>query len=197
MIKRDQRGFTLIELLVVLAIVALIAIAATTTTFQVLAGTKRSNDHMTAIRQVQNAGYWISHDALMAQTITTADDEETPEVTEFLILSRTEWDYDDDDDDDDDDEEIDTIYHSVTYSFEDMADELKKLKRQYLIKNAGGDVIDSEVTLVAEYIYYNPGDPDSSSFDEQEDGRWILTIQARKGTATETREYEVTRRVNY
>jgi len=176
--KRSERGFTLIELLVVIAIVALIGGAATTTTFQVLASTKRSNDHMTAIRQVQNAGYWISNDVLMAQTITTADDEETPEV-EFITLTWTEWGYDDYED---------STYHSVTYYFEDLSDGIGKLKRTYKVGDEEG-----ETTLVAEYIN---SDPDSTSFSPQEDGRWKLTIQASPGTATETREYEVTPRVN-
>ncbi|TRZ49142.1 MAG: prepilin-type N-terminal cleavage/methylation domain-containing protein [Dehalococcoidia bacterium] len=186
MIKRDQKGFTLIELLVVLAIIALIAIAATTTTFQVLASTKRSNDHMTAIRQVQNAGYWISNDAQMAQSVVTDDVPETPE---FLVLNWTEW--------DEGKKKKDSKYHLVTYSFQDLSDGIGKLKRQYLIKNANDEPIgDGVTTLVAEYIYYNPGDPENSSFFEPQDGRWILRIQARKGTATETREYEVTPRVN-
>ena len=181
MIKRDQRGFTLIELLVVLAIISLITVAATTTTFQVLTSTKRSNDHMTAIRQVQNAGYWISNDALMAESVVVDDDPETPE---FLTLNWTEW--------DEGKKKKDSKYHLVTYYFEDMADGLKKLKRQYLIYE-DGDVKGDEVTLVAEYIYI---DDSATSFSPEPDGRWILTIQARKGTATETREYEVTPRVN-
>jgi len=190
MIKRDQRGFTLIELLVVVAIIALITGAATTTTFQVLTSTKRSNDHMTAIRQVQNAGYWISNDALMAESVVVDDDPETAEIVEFITLNWTDW---------DEGKKKHSKYHLVKYSFEDMADGLKKLKRQYLIYDDEGKEKGNEVALIAEYIDFDPDDPVNSatSFSEQEDGMWILTIQASPGTATETREYEVTRRVNY
>ena len=170
MIKRDQRGFTLIELLVAMAIIALIGGAATTTTFQVLASTKRSNDHMTAIRQVQNAGYWISNDVQMAQGVDTDDVPETPEL-EFITLTWTNW--------------VDGEVHEVIYAFHDMADGLKKLKRTHWT-----DGVEGGQTLVAEYI------DSAASFFEQEDGIWKLTIQASPGTATETREYEVTPRID-
>lgn len=168
MIKRDQRGFTLIELLVVIAIVALIAGAATMATFQVINVTKSSNDRMTVIRQVQNAGFWISHDTLMAQNIVTVNDPETSE-DEFITLHWANW----------ENGEV----HKIVYTFHDMADGLKKLKRTHRI-----DDVVSEQTLVAEYI-------DSASFSEQDD-IWKLTIQARSGTETETREYEINPRVN-
>ena len=184
--KRSERGFALVEILVVMAIVALIGSAASMATSQVITGTKRSNDHMTAIRQVQNAGYWISRDVLMAQSIAAGDDPETAEIVEFITLNWTDW---------DEGKKKDSKYHLVTYSFEDMADGIGKLKRQYLIYEDGKEK-GNEVTLIAEYIYYDPDNPASSSFSPEPDGRWILTIQARKGTATETREYEVDPRVN-
>ncbi|MBA7685659.1 hypothetical protein ES703_94084 [subsurface metagenome] len=178
MIKRDQRGFTLIELLVALAIVALIAGAAVMTMFQVINVTKSSNDRMTVIRQVQNAGYWISHDTLMAQNVVTGNDPETPEEDEFITLSwtdRKDW-------EDDEDDEV----HKIVYTFYDMADGLKKLKRTHLID----DVI-SEQTLIAEYI-----DSAASFFEPEQDDIWKLTIRAHSGTQTETREYEINPRVN-
>ena len=169
--KRSERGFTLIELLVVIAIVALIAGAANMSIFQVLKGTERSNDHTTAVRQVQNAGYWISHDTQMAQSVVTGDDPETPE---FITLNWTNW----------ENGEV----HKIVYTSHDMADGLKKLKRQHLIHDADGVEIGNKMTLVAEYI-------DSASFSKQ-NGVWKLTIQARSGTQTETREYEINPRVN-
>ena len=124
--KPSEQGFTLIELLVAIAIIALIAGAATMATFQVINVTKRSNDHMTVIRQVQNAGYWISHDALMAQSIMF-DDPETTEVTEVLILSWTNW---------------DGVLHGVTYDI--TGDELR---RSHSVD--GGTPVE---TLVAQFI---------------------------------------------
>ena len=67
--NRAQRGFTLLEMLLALLIGGLIAGAITATIFQVVMGSGRTNNHMIAVRQVQSAGYWISHDALMAQNV--------------------------------------------------------------------------------------------------------------------------------
>ncbi len=172
--KRSERGFTLIELIVATAIVALIANAAGMGIFQVITGTERSNNHMTAVRQVQNAGYWISQDTLIAQSIVTDDDPETSEL-EFITLKWTNWENGD--------------VHKIVYTLEDMPGGLKKLKRQYLIYDAGGVEIGNMMTFVAECIV------GSASFSEQ-DGVWKLSIEARSGAETETREYEVNPRVN-
>ncbi len=59
--KRGERGFTLLELVVAAAIITLASGAAGIATFQVFKGTERNNNYMTAVRQVQNAGYWIIH----------------------------------------------------------------------------------------------------------------------------------------
>lgn len=176
--KRSERGFTLIELLVAMAIGTLIAGAAIMAIFQVINVTKSSNDRMTVIRQVQNAGFWISHDTLMAQSVVTGDDPETPEEDEFITLSWTDWkDWEDGEDDE---------VHKIVYTFHDMADGLKKLKRTHWI-----DDMVSKQTLVAEYI-----DSTASFFEPEQDNIWKLTIQAHSGTETETREYEINPRVN-
>ena len=168
--KPSERGFTLIELLIGMAIVALMAGAATMATFQVLNITKRSNDQMTVIRQVQNAGYWISHDALMAENVITGN--LTP--PDFLILVWTEW-------------GEPPTFHKVTYSFQDLPDdEIGKLRRTYW-SSAGAD----EQALVAEYIHYNTTTANYTSP--------VLTVQiaASLGEAEETREYTVWRRPNF
>ena len=67
LIHKNQRGFTLIELMVAIGITSLIIGGIVTTIFQVFNVSTLSNNHMLALRQVQNAGYWISHDAQMAQ----------------------------------------------------------------------------------------------------------------------------------
>ena len=88
--KRNEKGFTLIELLVVIGLVPLIASGAAMGIFQVVKGNERSNNHMVAVRQVQNAGYWLSHDAQMTQGISTDDDTGTAE-TEVLTLTWVGW----------------------------------------------------------------------------------------------------------
>ena len=72
-INKNQRGFTVIELLVAIAISGLITSGLTLTIFQVFSGNARNSSEMIVIRQVQNAGHWISRDTLMAQVVTPAE----------------------------------------------------------------------------------------------------------------------------
>ena len=67
--RQKEKGFFTIELIVAFMIMALIGSAATMTTFQVINSAERSESHLTAVRQVQNAGYWISCDAQMARIL--------------------------------------------------------------------------------------------------------------------------------
>ena len=177
--KRSERGFTLIEFLVVLAIVALIAGAAGAATIQLFASTKRSNDHMTAVRQVQNAGFWVSRDAMMADNATF--NNETPE--NFLVLTWTEWRYDED-----------STYHSVTYSIEDLSDGIRKLVRTHWSRKGENEV--TFVTLVAKYIYYDSEDPNSTKATYENS---LLTVQitASIGEANEIKEYRIWHRPNF
>ena len=179
--KRGERGFTFIELLVVMAIVALIAGAATMSIFQVINVTRSTNDHMTVIRQAQNAGYWISRDALMAEHMIVGDD---PETTFFLKLTWTEWGFGED-----------SIYHSVTYSLQDLSGGIGKLVRQYLIYDDLGVEIGNTTTFVAEYIYYT----DDLENTMVEYTNLVLTAQitALFGEATETKEYKIWPRPNF
>lgn len=172
LINRNQRGFTLIELLVAVAITGIIIGGITMSIFQVFAVNARTSSHMTAVRQVQNAGYWISHDAQMAQQEPViGDDPATTEVTEFLTLTWTEW------------ESGDT--HEIIYSLEDMptSGELKKLRRSHSVNGT------TEAGIVAEYI-----EPAMTNCGFTAGGELILTVTASVGgwqPASETRTYEV------
>jgi len=173
--KRGERGFTLIEVLVVIAIAALITLGATTTTFQVFNVTRHSNDHIAVVRQVQNAGYWISRDALMAESVVVDGD---PETDEFLTLKWTEWDFGKKKD-------LVVYYHEVTYFFQDLPDDIGKLDRTHWINDEV-----NEQTLVAEYIDYNT----NATYDTS-----VLTVQITSslGEASETREYRVLPRPDF
>jgi hypothetical protein len=70
-----------------MAIVGIIIGSITTAISQVFNLNTRTSNHMIAIRQVQNAGYWISRDTQMAQTIVV-DNLTAPNI---LQLSWTEW----------------------------------------------------------------------------------------------------------
>ena len=173
--KHSEKGYTLIELLIAITIMVLVSGAAGAVIFQILRNIERNNDHITAVRQVQNAGYWISRDAQMAQNVTT--DNLTP--PDFLILNWTEW-----------DDAGDPIYHSATYSFEELTDGIGKLKRGHW-----SSVGANEQTLIAEYIYYDPNDVDDTSKASYESPLLTVQLTALFKEILETREYKIKHRV--
>jgi type II secretory pathway component PulJ len=172
--KAGERGFAYVDLLVAVAIMALLGWAASSATIQVFKGTEHSSNHITAVRQVQSAGYWISRDAQMAQTVVT-DNLSPPD---FLILSWTE--------------EGSGDSYQITYKLEDMPNgDMKKLIRSEVIN--GGS---ANTTFVAQHI-----DPDGQKTNCEFDpitGRLTLTITATVGRGSEakseTRVYEISPR---
>ena len=61
-LRRCQKGLTLVELLVTLIIGSLLIVGISTIYIQIIRITKDSSNHMTALRQVQVAGHWVSMD---------------------------------------------------------------------------------------------------------------------------------------
>lgn len=119
---KNQMGFTLTELMLAIAITGVITGGVTTTIFQVFNMNTRTSNHMTAVRQVQNAGYWVSHDALMAQRVVITGVSGFP-----LYLTWTDWESGD--------------VHQVTYTLAD-----NKLQRSYSVNG-----VPSGTTFVAEF----------------------------------------------
>jgi len=122
-LKKGQSGFTLIELLIVIAITGLITVGLTTTIMQVLTMNYRTVNRMTAVRQVQQAGFWVSPDVQMAQSMNASGG---PGV--LLTLNWEEWGTNN--------------THEVIYTLEDNT-----LQRSHSVN--GGN---STVTPIAEYI---------------------------------------------
>ncbi len=168
--KYGEKGFTLLETVIAIALIAVATGSAGAATFQIFRNTERNNDYITAVRQVHNAGYWISRDTQMAQSVATEPG--------FLTLSWTE------------DATGDPIYHSVTYSFEDLTDGIGKLKRNH-VSSAGAD----EETLVAQYIYYDPNDVDDTSKASYQSPVLTVQLTALFKETLETREYKIKHRV--
>ena len=173
----DEKGFTLVELAVALAIMALVGLGAYMTTFQVIHGTERSSSDITAMRQVQNAGYWLSRDAQKAESIKTTG----LTYPDFIFIAWTERDYINDD-----------VHHSATYYFEDVSGTIKNLKRQHW-SSSGLD----EETLIAEHIYYDPADPSDTSTASYANPALTVKLVSIFGDAEEVREYQISRRTNF
>ncbi len=170
-----EKGFTLVELAITIALIAGIGSAAATTVVQIIQVTERNNNRMVTIRQVQNASYWIGRDTRRADSMVT--DNLTP--PDFLLLTWTERDYDGGS----------STYHSVTYFFEGLSGGIGRLKRNHW-SSAGA----SEYTLVAEYVYYNPGDSENTSMVSYQNRVLTLRLTALFGDASESAEYRITRR---
>ncbi|MFH1031957.1 MAG: type II secretion system protein [Chloroflexota bacterium] len=172
--KSAQKGFTLVELIIAVSIMALTSTAAGAAIFQVMRNIDINNDYVVVVNQVENAGYWISRDAQMATNIST--DNLTPPY--FLVIDWAEW-----------DAAGDPTYHSASYFFEGLANGVGRLKRTH----SGGGA--NQTTLVATYIYYNPGDNITSSASYISP---LLTLKltSRLEKATETKEYKINQRIN-
>jgi prepilin-type N-terminal cleavage/methylation domain-containing protein len=101
---RSSRGFTLMEVLVVLGIGTAIAGAMSMSIASITEITPLNNNRALTLRQVQNAGFWISRDVQMAQVVN-------PEPS-GNVLVHLEWD------------EYDGNNYQVDYVFID--DELRR-----------------------------------------------------------------------
>ena len=66
---RSQRGLTLVELMIAIALFGILAGSITMAFSHVFVHSTRASSQMTAVRQVQSAGYWVSQDALQARVV--------------------------------------------------------------------------------------------------------------------------------
>jgi len=117
LIHKNQSGVTLAELLVVIAIVGVIVVTVNTAISQTIQLSTRGPEYMTAIKQVENAFYWIGRDIKQAQTIEPGGVEGFP-----LRLVWVEW---------------DGLTHEVIYTVEDS-----ELKRSSSVNGtASGEIV--------------------------------------------------------
>lgn len=174
--KINEKGYTLIELLIAVSIMFLASGASGAAIFQIFKNIGGNNDHITAARQVQNAGYRISLDTQMAESAVTNN----LTAPDFLILNWTEWDSD-----------MEPSYHSVTYSFDGLTNNTGNLMRSHW-SSAGA----SEETLVAINIYYYPGD-NATSIISYQDRLLKLRLTAVSDNIQETREYNIIHRPTF
>jgi prepilin-type N-terminal cleavage/methylation domain-containing protein len=166
-----EKGFTFVEMAVAAAVVALVALSAGMSVSQIISVSERNTDLTTAVHQVQNVGYWVSQDLLMAQTANATDDTGTADE-EFIIAFRKDW------------ETGDTF--DIRYIWIDSAYSLKKLRRQQVTRDKDGALTDNKTTLIADNIY-------TANLSWQS-GIWGLSVEARSGGKNVVKEFEINRR---
>jgi len=168
-LKKDQRGFTLLELLIAMLLTGIITGSITMTILQVFNMNTRTSNHMTAVRQVQHAGFWVSPDVQMAKNVTTGG---SPGV----LLTLT-W-----------NEGGTGIPHEVIYTLEDMpSGEFQRLWREHKIDSDP----DSTTIMVAEYIDPDPQKTKCEIVAGELGDELIFKVTATVGGQSETRVYEV------
>ncbi|MFO7997113.1 MAG: prepilin-type N-terminal cleavage/methylation domain-containing protein [Dehalococcoidia bacterium] len=86
LLHEDQRGLTLVELLIAIVLAGIVTAGITMTVGHLFTASTRTSYHMTAVRQVQSAGYWVSKDTLQAQPSKV-----DPSGGDFLVLGWTDW----------------------------------------------------------------------------------------------------------
>jgi prepilin-type N-terminal cleavage/methylation domain-containing protein len=168
---KNNRGMTLVEVLIALAIGAFICTAAIGILTQVLILPPRAGNDMLAMRQVQNAGYYISQDGVQSQNITATAPSGFP-----LYISFVGW------------PENVTSNPTKTYiTYSLIAGNI--LQRLMVVKDEKSNAVISQSQLsVADHI---------SSITAQYsivNKLLTVTVTARIDTATENRTYQISPR---
>lgn len=175
--KRDEAGYTLIELLIAAAIASVIVGAAAMSIGRILADTKRTNDHLTAMMGAENAAFWIGRDTVMAERVTTAN----LTAPNFIILQWTDWGYG-----------TPSVYHTVTYSIENVSGNIGTLNRWHQ-SSAGLD----STMRISDNIYYNVSDVSGTTSASYGSNVLALKVVGKYGTAETVKEIGAYSRPNF
>ncbi len=176
----NSRGLTLIELVMALGAGAIVVVAASYGIAQLFNTNTRNANYMSALRNAQNAGYWVTRDSEMAYRGQLPDASPGVAIaatsTGFPLVLRKM-----------DSDNLSAPPVSVTYR---------------LVNGVLWRDFDGATTLVAEHIYSDSLHPSDSantrvSYDSLE-GKLTFTVTSRvrvRGiSGTETRVYEVSPR---
>ena len=175
--SKQERGFSTIEVIVVIGLAALIALGSSYAIFQIFNTSAMTQSSMTPLVQIETVGYWLTRDTQMAESITSQD---LPSG-QLVMMTWTEFVLNED-----------SVYHSVTYYFENPIDGVYDLKR-YHWSSAGAD----DTTLIGRYLYYDMDDPSNTTAASYNNPTLSLRLVSSYGSNTETREYKISRRLDY
>ncbi len=175
-----EKGFTLIELIIAVALTGIIGAAATVSIHQVIATTALSNNQNTAINQVLHAGYWITRDALMAQSIESGN--LTAPTVLVLDWVGLEW------EEESSGNKCHNVYH-VEYRHDGTKLERSQKITTYkhdtsgqLVETVENESTNSVAAHIASITIAAPA---------QSDGKLVITIKARCHEVEEERTYEI------
>lgn len=172
---RDTRGITMIELVIAMALGATVISTASLTLNHVLVSVPKEQGQMLAIRQVQNAGYWIDRDGSCARSITPEPGLFTLSTGTPLVISYSN---------------ANATKTTVNY----FVDSDHVLQRQEVLTDeqtgavlgtSEKRVADSISSITAKYDYVSESDLKRML---------TVTITAQVGAASKTRIYYVTPR---
>ena len=166
-LKTGEKGFTLLELLVGIAIAAFVTAAASMTIITMMRLTPKTNNWAIALRQVQDAGYWISRDVMMSDNITVGTGN-----PKFLTMIQPQ---------------TQLPKKTIVYQFQDMSGGLKRLMRD-------DDQTPGQSIMVAEYISM-PDTTATYSTNCTDNCTLTFTITAISGNVPVTKRYETAQRV--
>jgi len=168
-LNKGQSGFTLLELVVGIGIAVVVVGATSAAIMTIMKLTPWNNNMAIALRQVQNAGYWISRDVQMSENITVGNSN-----PEFLTLTVPEGNHD----------TGQVVDKTVVYEFQDMTGGLSRLIRD----DAGAQI------MIAEYISTN-GTSATYCAHCTDNCTLNFTITAISGNINITRDYKALQRV--
>ena len=170
LIHKNQKGFTLIEVLITVMIVAGIGVV-TAAAIGELIQSNRTSNHMAAVRQVQQAAYWVNRDGVQAENITVSDGNGG-----FPLTLSWNW--------------TDLMeggeLHTVVYNLTNCSGGVCQLERNATVG------ANSTTTIVGQYIYDGTAPPRPTECSWNATERVLtLNITAKVGLQTESRTYEI------
>lgn len=172
LIHKDQRAVTLVELMIAIALAGIVTAGITMMVSNVFAASVRTSNHMTAVRQVQSAEYWLSRDVRQA---SPSDIDLAPLNGQFLVLTWSEW--------DDEGEGLRVV--KAEYTLE--GESLRRTLSLEDLEDPGEFRPPHSDTIIAEHM--NPIDP---YWDEEDETRvLVFVVTATVGDTDVTMPFKV------